>query len=572
MFDSTQIPIRMKPNRQARANEELVCILSYRNLGLVTTDGRLHVFFNEKRFPVSHFVLDSARVHFNEQVDAAVSQVLPTDAPPTQGWTVLNLPAHTGVSTSLSGDYPPSTIIANLLNTARGAYRVEKIWRFSNLQPGEKRNVFVALRGTDKMLQDTNAFIHVEAIFAPFDPVVAPDRFELEFEIVSSHDPNAIIVSDSRVNYRFVGSKKLYYKVQFQNNGEGPASTVELKVEIPEGLDMKRMRPMEWYPQCPICPKPPTNRSCLDTASTKEGLLFTFRNIYLPGTRQKDVDDRDSTKGFVRYRLDAERSMPKRPFRSRAKITFDKNPPIYTNYTRTRFKVGKSPGLKVGYGFEPNLGSTSTSGENEPFVQDGYVFLGASISPYKSWRVYPQIELLAGVKGRGNPEETKFTQIKEFNVANPHPLLEGRMDSVIVDSIVQVKRGFVSFEVPFLLRKNFNRWFGMGVGGSARLILDNGETNTMVSTESIHYRVMDNPNGTLGIVRDVSHHETGNVLVPFSGTRYRYSAFADMTIGSVRKGLNLGVRGGGDFRAAAKNATLCAGFVGVEIVKWWHEF
>ena len=545
VFDSARLPIQMRASRQARANEALVCILSYRNLGLVNTDGRLHFFFNERKFPVSHFAFDSARVHFNEKVDASVSQSLPVEASPADAWTVLNLPSHTGVSSALSGDFPPPTILQNLLNAARGSYREEKIWRFTNLQSGEKRNMFIAVHGTNQMLQDTNAFIHLEAIFAPFDPLIPPERFELEFEIVSSHDPNAIIVSDSRVNYRLISSKKLDYKVQFQNNGEGPASMVELKIEIPEGLDMKRMRPVEWYPKCPICPKIPSNRSCLDTASTKEGLLFTFRNIFLPGSRQKDLNNRDSTKGFVRYRIEAEEGMPKRSFRSRAKITFDKNAPIYTNFTQTRFKAGLSPGLKVGYGFEPNFSSTSTLEADKSFVQDGYLFLGASLSPFKSWRVYPQLELLTGIKGRGNPTETSNTSITTSDPpnSNMNPLLNGIKDTVQVSSIQMVKNGFVSFEIPFLVRKNFSQWFGAGIGGSAWVIFESGEMSSSVNTDSIRYGLKDFPGGLM-VVRQVSHTETGTIVSTFSDTRLRYTTFADFSFGSVRKGLNMGIRGG----------------------------
>jgi hypothetical protein len=540
VFDSTQIPIQMRAIRQARAGEEMICILSYRNLGQVRTDGRLHVFFNERRFPSSHFALDSARLYFQEKADAALSLALPMDTPASDAWSILDLPSHTGVSTSWSGDFPSSTILPTLLANARGAYREEKIWRFTDLQPGEKRNLFVALRGTDKMLQDTNAFIHVEAVFAPFDPVIPPERFELEFEIVSSHDPNAIIVSDSRVNYRFIGSKKLDYKVQFQNNGEGPASTVELKIEIPEGLDMKRVRPTEWYPKCPICPKTPTNRSCLDTLSSKEGLTFTFRNIYLPGSRQKDVDDRDSTKGFVRYKIEAERGMPKRSFRSRAKITFDKNAPIYTNFTRTRFKVGLSPGLKVGYGFEPNFDQStidpSTGEEQEAdFIQNGYVFLGASLSPFKSWRIYPQVELLTGIKGRtdfSGSTPTVLTKVTP-NTANPEFI-----DSTVITTTAGGSRGFVSFEVPFMIRKNFSRFIGLGIGGSGHVILENGDDKVTENTTIYTVSLFGQPNPPPVVLPESS------TLTTYRDTRFRYTAFFDLTLGAVRRGLNLGLRGG----------------------------
>lgn len=533
VFEDQQWPIQLKATREARAREELVCILSYRNLGQVTTDGRLYLFFNERKFPGAHFACDSARMYFNERVDSDLSFELPTATGQSDTWTSLNLPSHTGASSYISADFPSSTILQNLLSKARGAYRTEKIWRFDQLQPGESRNLFIPLRGTEKMLQDTNAFIHVEGIFAPFDPAIPPERYELEFEIVSSHDPNAIIVSDSRANYRQIANKKLDYKVQFQNNGAGPANTVALEVEIPEGLNHKQMRLLEWYPECPICPETPSNLSCLDTATTASGLLFTFRNIYLPGSRQKDVEHRDSTKGYVRYRLDAEQDMPKRPFRSRASITFDKNPPIYTNYTRTRFKTGRSPGLKVGYGFQPDFRSSGNAGEDEAFVTKGYFFLGASLSPYKSWRVYPQIELLTGIKGR---EELPSSSTTSFQFApNSNPEFK---DSIVIQTLTSGNRGALSFELPLLIRKNFTKYFGAGLGVSGRIILENGTDqrtrNTTIHTLTL-VGVPPPPPMVLPETTQLSSHRD---------TRYAYTIFGDLSFGAVRKGLNFGIRGG----------------------------
>jgi len=313
---------------------------------------------------------------------------------------------------------------------------------------------------------------------------------------------------------------------------------VELKVEIPKGLDMKQMRPLDWYPKCPVCPKSPTNVSCLDTMSSKEGLVFTFRNIYLPGSRQEGVEQRDSTQGFVRYRIEAERGMPKRSFRSRAKITFDKNAPIYTNFTRTRFKTGLSPGLKVGYGLRPNLSSSSTSGENdEPLVQNGYVFLGASISPFKSWRVYPQLELLTGIKGREETVAlTSSSTDTTFNLFHPNGV---KYDLVVIDSVIEESSsGHVSIEVPVLLRKNFSRYFGAGLGGSALFQFNNGELRVknrhIVITELIQ-----------GLPGDLTSDTTSISTTPIATNLNRLTAFGDLTFGSVRSGLNLGLRAGG---------------------------
>lgn len=510
--------VAMASNAQPKAGEEITCVISYRNNGFVATNGRLHLFFNEKSYPASHFTFSEARTHFGETVDPLISQALPAYESPAANWVSLSPHLQTGAATAFSADPPPASIIQAMLDEARGNYREEHAWRFTELEPGEKRNLFVSLAGTANMIKDTSAFIHLEAVFAPDDPAVAPERFVMEVEIVASHDPNAIAVSDNRVNYRTLGNKKLAYQVRFQNNGEGPAGTVEVKVEIPKGLDMARMRPVEWYPKCPICAKTPGDRSCLDTASARDGLVFTFRNIYLPGSRQKDVDHRDSTKGFIKYRIEADKDMPKLSFRSRAKITFDKNPPIYTNFTKTRFKPGISPGLKAGYAFLPDSSKS------------GYVFFGLSLSPYKSWRLYPQIELLTGIKGR---QEWQTAAYKDSFIT-----AVGDLKALVTrDSTVKVTRGFVSFELPALLRKNFSRFFGAGLGVSARVVLENGETASAVHKTRT---IMQHP----GVPPTPPQVIDTTFSQPYSATHTKFTVFGDLTFGSVRAGPNLGIRAG----------------------------
>jgi PKD repeat protein len=511
--------IAMAANSQPRAGEEMTCIISYRNNAAVTTDGRLHVFFNERKFPVSHFTFTGARTHFGETEDPLYSDAMPFAKRAFPDWATLDSRQTTGAHTAATGEPPPFSILQDILNNARGAYREERAWRFTELKPGEKRNLFLSLAGTANMIRDTSAFIHLDLVFAPFDPALPPERFTLELEIVSSHDPNAIAVSDNRINYRTLGDKKLDYKVQFQNNGEGPAGTVDLQIEIPEGLNMTRMRPLDWYPQCPICPPAPTDRSCLDTASSPTGLRFTFRNIYLPGSNQEGVDNRDSTKGFVKYRIEAEKDMPKRSFRSRAAIIFDKNPPIHTNFTKTRFKTGISPGIKAGYNLVPDSS------------QGGYIFLGASISPYKSWRVYPQLELLMGLKGQQELPQQIFRD----------SVISGNADFKVVtetDSIIDATKGFVSIGIPVLLRKNFTRYFGAGIGGSARIFFENGNTTTRVRVRERFVPLPGTPPIPPQVLQDTSY------TAGTSATVARYTFFGDLTFGAVRTGPNLGIRAG----------------------------
>lgn len=509
--------IGLKTNCQPKAGEELNCIVSYQNTSKSDMDGRVHLFFNERKFPESHFRYDTARTYFGETADNSYSSISPIDATPSAGWALLAVPSGGGASTLRPAE-PPFADVREMLESARRAYRSEEAWRFAQLRPGEKRNLFVSLAGTANMLKDTSAFIHLEGVFEPFDPAIPPERFELELEIVSSHDPNAIFVSDNRVNYRFLRRKELDYKVRFQNNGEGPARTVELDIEIPDGLNLARMRPVEWYPECPVCPKTPTERSCLDTVSSPNGLKFIFRNIYLPGSRQKGVSDRDSTKGFVKYRIEPEPRMPKRSFSSRAKIVFDKNPPIYTNFSKTRFKPGISPGLKAGYAF-----STDS-------IDAGYLFFGASLSPFKSWKIYPQVELLSGLKGKTTLPERQFADSVVFSDLDFKRIT--RRDSAITGN-----HSFVSFELPVLIRKNFSRFFGLGAGISARIYLDQGENRTTVTVtrRETHPGIPPKPPE---IIRDTTYQAS------YSATRTQFTVFGDLSLGAVRAGPNLGVRFG----------------------------
>ncbi len=526
-FSKKEQTIALKTNSQPKAGEGLTCIISYRNHGKYTTDGRLHLFFNEKKFPAAHFRFDTARAYFGEMPDNAWTFAEPLETEAAFDWAALfEIPSGAGVSTAAPAEAPFAADAQEMLAKARKAYRGEQVWRFTQLRPGEKRNLFVDLSGTANMLKDTTAFIHLEGVIAPFDPAIPPDRFELEIEIVSSHDPNAIAVSDNRVNYRFLKRQKLDYKVRFQNNGEGPASTVQLDIEVPAGLNLGRMKPVEWYPDCPVCPETPGTGSCLDTNTTKDGLVFTFRNIYLPGSRQKGVSDKDSTQGFVKYRIEPERDMPKRAFRSRAKIVFDKNPPIYTNFSKTRFKPGLSPGLKAGYAFDPaNAG-------------DGYFFAGASISPYKSWKIFPQVELLTGFKGNTALPERAYRD--SVVIADVDIKLVTYRDSTISGS-----RKFVSFEMPVLLRKNFSRFFGAGAGASVRVLMEDGEEQTRVKVTRFLYPPAGVPPQPPQTLRDES------TTHPYSATTTQFSVFGELNFGLVRAGPALGVRAGAVLGKAA---------------------
>ena len=144
-------------------------------------------------------------------------------------------------------------------------------------------------------------------------------------EIVTSHDPNKMASNGTFMNYRLVRFKRLKYKIRFQNNGEGPARTIRLETDLPDMFDKSTLKVEDMYPKCEICPKQKVAYSCLDTIFTDSQVIFTFKNIYLPGSEQKGVMDKDSTKGFVKYSIKFGKDFHKKNTKSQTAIVFDKD-------------------------------------------------------------------------------------------------------------------------------------------------------------------------------------------------------------------------------------------------------
>lgn len=268
------------------------------------------------------------------------------------------------------------------LAEAKANYKNSSQLSFNNMQPNEERNVFYTLKTTPEMLKDTSAIISVRGVYIPDNNYDNHNVKDMEMEIVTSHDPNKMSSNSTFLNYRLVRFKKPKFKIRFQNNGEGPASTIRLETDIPDMFDKASIEVLDMYPKVKICPKHNVQYSCLDTTYTAKQAIFTFKNIYLPGSEQKNVKVYDSTKGFVKYQIKFGKDFHKQKTKSRTAIIFDKNDPIITNYSTTRFLPGISIGAKAGYNSFSDLDDSKS------------YFVGATISPYKSYKWYWQVELL----------------------------------------------------------------------------------------------------------------------------------------------------------------------------------
>jgi len=521
--------LKLRAVRNPRPGEESVFILTYANLEDDLQSGELHFFFNQKEYRQDHFSFQQTRAHFGETAGAGGDlSFAPGHFRPELLWAGVETGAYTNWLLALHA--APHQLVQQSLTE----YQQQKTWHFSNLKPGEKRNLFVSLQATDEMLADTNAIITIEALYLGENGKTA--KVTLEMEILASHDPNNIAVSRKKMSFRGAKSKDLSYKVNFQNNGEGPASTIQITTGVPRGLEAAELKVLDMYPLCPICPEVPlANQSCLDTAIRKDKLIFTFRNIYLPGTKQDGVGDRDSTKGFVKYRLEIGRKMKKYPFDSQASIVFDRNPPIVTNHASTHFKPGWSLGAMAGRNFfleQPGLNSN---------------FAGLSLSPFKPYKAYFQVELFPATTGRMDFSKEGFI-LHQSSRQTTTPF-NGRLLNVIVDSVARANGpGYQEFQsvsaVPLQLRKNLTNWMGIGFGAIASVQVERFSATSYSFVRNTYFCRLDAAGNCIKGDQffELSSNRTEKTFDRGNLTRWDFSVFADLQLGLVRKGPAFGIR------------------------------
>ncbi|HFS66970.1 MAG TPA: PKD domain-containing protein [Flavobacteriia bacterium] len=453
----------------------------------------------------------------------------------------------TGISTFIKeNEIVIDTLKQNLLEIlqdSKNNYYDYKVWKVDDVQPNQEQNMFFTLKTTPEMLKDTSAILTIRSIYVPDVNQANYKVAEQEMEIVTSHDPNKMAVNDAWLNYRLVRFKKMKFKIRFQNNGEGPATNIKLNTLIPELFDKKTVKVLDMYPKVPFCPdNQEVKYSCLDTVFFKDSISFQFKNIYLPGSNQKNVHDRDSTKGFVKYSIKFNKDFHKVKSVSQTAIIFDKNPPIITNKSVVHFKPGLSVGVKAGYNYY-FTGNESVNFERS--VQNSTIntsargyFLGATFSPYKSYKWYVQAEVMASkqqVEGKQYFEEIVDNGAVPYLYQNTNTM---NIDKTLVDI------------VPVSVRYNINAIFGLGMGVN----ISNRILSTTKSTEEqkIYYYI----NGTQQDLIDTRSNNT-----TFKNNKLfldNYGLFIDATAGASRIGPSVGVRYLQNFKETKKQLHLYA--------------
>lgn len=504
----TQNGLALQKNCDPIPEQQMEVILSYQNLENYVTNGKLYLFFNEKQFKNNNFELVDFRTYAGEKEVKENSVAFADDLENSDSYLASANPLAT------TKKYRTTTVEENLDATLQAAYKTYKnatILEFNDANPGETRNLFFTFKTTPEMIKDTSATVTMRSIFVPNRSYKNHKIKNLEMEIVTSHDPNKMGSNGSFMNYRLVRFKRVNFKTRFQNNGEGPARKILLETDVPDMFDKKTLKIEDMYPKCAICPKgeEPTT-SCLDTIIKKNQIHFTFKNIYLPGSTQKNVKETDSTKGFVKYSMKFNKDFHKVKTKSRTAIIFDKNEPILTNYATTRFSPGISIGAKAGYNIYSKLEKSES------------YFVGATISPFKSYRLYWQAEFLNSLHLYDNKTITT-DELSTGTNGTPRQLKR---------TIIASSNNNINWEVPLLIRYNINNFVGIGAGIQA---------NINVSESLEQNRTVENYEGATSqsfLLSTKSDLRT----VSESFANFKTGLLFDLTLGAARIGPSLGAR------------------------------
>lgn len=516
------VSLKLFHNREPVPEEEMVVVLSYQNLLDYTASGKLYLFFNDKEFKNDNFELLEVRSHFGEREVMENGVALATDENNSFAHTAS---AHPVGFTGKDFEKDETNLEQTLMES-RSLFSNLKAFELDNMNAKETRNLFFTFKTTPEMIKDTTAIVRMRGVYVPDRNYKNHKKKTLEMEIVTSHDPNKMSSNAFLMNYRLVRFKTLKFKTRFQNDGEGPARTIRLETDIPDMFDKKTLQVTDLYPKCPICPKgEEVTYSCLDTIIRQKQIHFTFKNIYLPGSNQKNVTEKDSTKGFVKYTLKFAKDFHKQKTRSRTAIIFDKNEPVITNYAVTRFKPGISVGVRAGY----NLFT------DQPKPK-GY-FLGATISPYKSYRFYWQSELYYSYFESDFSESSDFRQIQ---FTPPLILSNGAVyDTGFEQTTSQANTIRNTIEVvPISLRYNVNNHIGLGIGPQLSMLL--GQTTNTSTTRRTFVR--DNNTQQPGQEVPTLNTEQALQIRDRAFEKTQASIFADLTLGFARIGPSVGIR------------------------------
>lgn len=492
----------LKYNCMAKPGDTMVLTAGWKNN--VAVNGKVYLFINEKQFGESSFDTAGFRL-YNEAALSngknAIASIRPFE---DMLLTSSGSPASHVKKEKKFNAAESKTFLANIMKGYKNVFAVD----VKNLAE-QSQFMFASLYVTPGMIRDTNATIVITGLFVPDSGKVY--MHQLNIPIVTSHDPNKMNLKQGRMSYRTLKkSKSLTYKIRFQNNGKGPARKILLDIALPSAMDPKTISIKDMSPYCLPCDSVAGRTGCWELITSNDSSAFVFNGIYLPGTNQQGVEDKDSTKGFVEFEVKTKKKLDNLPFKGRTAIYFDKNEPVITNFATGKFKRQFSPIIMAGY--EMNMGTNG--------VKDGFT-IGAGIARLAPYKPYLQFELF-------------FKSVKNssgFSTITPGIVqINGKDYDYRSYSQVSVNAITRTGIVPIHLRYNLNNLFSVGIG----LRID---ADLAGNTEIKRDYILSNYNGQQGFPFSASRKTSTTFF-----SNAEFLPFADMQLGKVRLGPQIGSR------------------------------
>ncbi len=320
-------------------------------------------------------------------------------------------------------------------------------WKFSmqDASDTEERGIFVRFEVTKEVPKDTVYTIVFDIAYLSGDTT---QTLELEVDISKANDPNNIIPSPRKMDFRSMpdSGRQIEYFVNLENVGGKSEDSIFQRFTLPEQLDFSTFQvvqvkiPANAKPllECPLDQQ--TSRPCykINRYPKKNKVTLLYRNFNLRGRGEEDINKKEKifTQGIVLLKAHTKPKdqLRKLPIKLKAVTIFGRDTAnAVSTKGKTRYRADFRLGLRLGLRFSNVDEVKSDSTYN--FLDHSVV--GLNFKPYHPapYRFYPEIEV--------NLSRQKIVNL------SPH--------------IEQVNRPYF-LEGTALLRYNFAPILGVGAG------------------------------------------------------------------------------------------------------------
>ncbi len=465
--------------KAVRSNDVFVGIASLRNPLSDTRNAKLYIFYNKK-----------------DQVKEAKKILLLKD---------------TRIYRTTEGVYAQESAIIEKIN--KDYYDV-KVFKVNELDK-TARNVFMTFEVMEKPGFEKIKDLDVLAAMV-IDGSPNVEQNALSFKTASSFDPNNI-KAPGLMSFRFVENKPFKFRINFENIGNNPATSVIVKATIPDILEANSIQNIKMVPAFKANN---VRDSAMKYTISPDGkfITFAFSNIDISGIKEEWKPKKEASQGYIEYELKPKKDIRKRGFDSNAEIVFDNNTPIIADKDNTQFRDGLSIGVKAGMNYQPN-----TEGSN--------YFIGATYSGYRPARIYLQMEAMVDLTKRIVERDTATSYITKIPA-------ETQFNYFKADSFVfaeKYRRTNSIRLVPIHLRYDFLKFVSVGLGLNADVSFSTVQRFQTPST--IKYRFIN----TTAIAAEKCQFGRKQ-LSSITKTDIDYGIFGDIAFGNYSHGLSVGLR------------------------------